>query len=45
VKVVLLNAPEQPVTINKGRLMNSWYDILTLGKDIAVDEIQIATST
>ena len=27
-KVILLNAPKQPVTCNGGFSMNSWYDIL-----------------
>ena len=30
-KVVLLNAPKQPVTCNGGMSMNSWYDIFELG--------------
>ena len=26
-KVILLEAPKQPVTINNGEMMHSWYDI------------------
>ena len=44
-KVILLNAPEQPVSINRGMRMNSWFDILALGKTLSVDESQIAAST
>jgi phospholipase/carboxylesterase len=45
-KVILLNAPKQPVTINGGHIMNSWYDILALkGPDVRVDESQIQRST
>ena len=29
-KVVLLTAPERPVTLNSGMPMNSWYDIYSL---------------
>ena len=29
-KVVLLTAPERPVTLNGGMVMNSWYDISEL---------------
>ena len=45
-KVILLNAPKQPVTINGGATMNSWYDIrsLTAAAD-SEDEVQIAAST
>jgi phospholipase/carboxylesterase len=32
-KVKLLTAPERPVTLNGGMLMNSWYDILSLRGD------------
>ena len=39
-----MNAPKQPVTINGGVSMNSWYDILSLS-DGRVDETQIAKST
>jgi phospholipase/carboxylesterase len=31
-KVILLTAPEAPVTLNGGYLMNSWYDIKSLGR-------------
>lgn len=31
-KVVLLTAPSRPVTLNYGMVMNSWYDIASLGK-------------
>ncbi|CDW87032.1 phospholipase carboxylesterase family protein [Stylonychia lemnae] len=44
-KVILLNAPFAPVTINGGEKMNSWYDILSLGKDKRVDENTIQKST
>ena len=44
-KVVLLNAPSQPVTINRGMEMNSWFDITALGETLSVNEDQIATST
>lgn len=27
-KIILLTAPEEPVTINGGMIMNSWYDIM-----------------
>jgi phospholipase/carboxylesterase len=42
---LLLNAPEQPVTVNRGMVMNSWYDILSLGTTIKVDEASIEAST
>lgn len=29
-KVILLTAPERPVTLNEGMVMNSWYDIKSL---------------
>ena len=32
-KVVLLTAPERPVTLNGGMRMNSWYDIYSLRGD------------
>ncbi len=32
-KVLLLTAPERPVTLNGGIVMNSWYDILSLRGD------------
>ena len=32
-KVVLLTAPERPVTLNGGMMMNSWYDIYSLRGD------------
>eukprot|EP00347_Sterkiella_histriomuscorum_P018729 403344400 len=44
-KVVLLNAPSQAVTCNGGMKMNSWYDIMSLGKDIRFDETQVQKST
>ena len=44
-KVVLLNAQSQPVTINRGMEMNSWFDITALGETLSVNEDQIATST
>lgn len=31
-KVVLLTAPKQPVTLNGGMVMNSWYDIERIGR-------------
>ena len=44
-KVILLNAPSQAVTINRGMEMNSWFDITALGETLSVNEDQIATST
>ena len=44
-KVILLNAPKQPITINGGASMNSWYDIYALGSEPRADEVQIAKST
>jgi phospholipase/carboxylesterase len=45
-KVILLNAPKQPVTCNGGFSMNSWYDILELrGPNVKVDEASITAST
>lgn len=40
-KVRLLTAPERPVTLNGGMIMNSWYDILSLRGDSikSVDEL------
>lgn len=32
-KVVLLTAPKQPVTLNGGYVMNSWYDIERIGRN------------
>jgi phospholipase/carboxylesterase len=32
-KVLLLTAPERPVTLNGGMIMNSWYDIYSLRGD------------
>ena len=37
-RVKLLHAPIQPVTINGGMSMPSWYDIKTLGFDQKRDE-------
>jgi len=41
-KVILLNAPKQPVTCNGGYAMNSWYDILELrGPNKKYDEASV----
>ena len=32
-KIVLLTAPKQPVTVNRGAVMNSWYDIESFDKN------------
>lgn len=42
--MILLNAPKQPVTINGGISMNSWYDIISLNPT-KVDDTSIARST
>ncbi|TNV73468.1 hypothetical protein FGO68_gene16404 [Halteria grandinella] len=41
VKVILLTAPERPVTLNGGMVMNSWYDIYSLRGDYikSLDEL------
>lgn len=45
IKVILLTAPQQPVTMNGGMVMNSWYDIKCLGKsENNVDETQVNKS-
>jgi phospholipase/carboxylesterase len=41
-KVVLLTAPEAPVTLNGGAVMNSWYDIKSLSrteKDVEQEDV------
>ena len=40
-----MNAPTQSVTINGGMRMASWYDILSLGPAVKVDEAQVTRST
>jgi predicted esterase len=37
-KIILLTAPEEPVTINGGMIMNSWFDIKNLDEMGSVDE-------
>ena len=44
VRFVFPHAPVQPVTINGGMSMRSWYDILTLDRDGPVDETGIRAS-
>jgi phospholipase/carboxylesterase len=44
VRFVFPHAPVQPVTINGGMSMRSWYDILTLDRDGPVDEAGIRAS-
>ena len=33
-KVILLNAPQAPVTLNFGMVMSCWYDIKAIGHDV-----------
>lgn len=42
VKVILPNAPQQPVTVNGGMVMPSWYDIKTLGSNRGF-EVRVVT--
>ena len=44
-KVILLNAPSQKVSINSGMEMNSWFDIMSLGDSFEVDEDSIKATT
>ncbi|KAL4512888.1 hypothetical protein ABPG72_017573 [Tetrahymena utriculariae] len=37
-KIVLLTAPERPVTVNGGYVCNSWYDIKSLDKNTMKEE-------
>lgn len=43
-RFVFPHAPVQPVTLNGGMSMRSWYDILTLDRDGPVDEAGIRAS-
>ena len=39
-KVILMTAPESPVTINSGMIMNSWYDI-NFQNNISEKEVEV----
>lgn len=43
-KFILPHAPEQPVTVNGGMVMPSWYDILEMDIDRKIDEEGIGDS-
>ena len=43
-RFVLPNAPIQPVTLNNGMTMPSWYDIYGIGKDFDEDDVGIRRS-
>ncbi|PVG00503.1 alpha/beta-hydrolase [Serendipita vermifera] len=38
IKWILPNAPDQPVTLNFGMKMPSWFDIRSLDKDLTADD-------
>jgi predicted esterase len=38
IKWILPNAPKQPVTLNYGMSMPSWFDIRSLDKDLTADD-------
>lgn len=44
VRFIFPHAPNQPVTINMGMVMPSWYDIYSLGEIREVNQAQVADS-
>lgn len=44
IRFIFPHAPSIPVTINNGLVMPAWYDILEMGIDRKVDEIQLRDS-
>jgi len=44
IRFIFPHAPNQPVTINMGMVMPSWYDILSLGEIRQVNQAQVAAS-
>lgn len=44
IRFIFPHAPSLPVTINNGRMMPAWYDILEMNIDRKVDQVQLKNS-
>ena len=44
-KIILLTAQAEPVTVNGGMIMNSWYDILNFNDTNNVDEANVSKNS